>query len=337
MKINQIVEGGWSSTATQDTKITPPLVKAVLPVVKQFIAGFNNWLKTQNMPPMKMGVPVGSTAYYQRDDDDTEYGDIDLQTVAPDMPGKNDGQVARVYNKLLDQYIADTKPSQIDGSAPAMGHPIFKVGDQYIQVDFVWATETYADWSRYRMTPAHKVKGTVHGSIFSSFGNVINASIQGSGVQMKIKDNMPAQFSKTRKPDSLEVLSSNMQTFGIDILRWMHDKMDIRDPLRVAPLLKANPGLDTKDIQSKQLTDVIKGLADSFAMNNMYGKFNLANINNRQELIDAFIADFTTKMQTSAASSKFDKAESPEAKAAADATKAKFIKGIDFIKQLMQG
>lgn len=336
MKIQQIVEGGWTSTATQDTKITPPLVKAVLPVVKQFISGFNNWLKTQNMPPMKMGVPVGSTAYYQQDDDDTVYGDIDLQTVAPDMPDKNDSQVGRIYNKLMDQYIAETKPTQVDDSQPAAGQPIFKVGDQFVQVDFVWSTEKYADWSRYRMTPARGVKGTVHGSIFSSLGNVIEMSIQGAGAQMKIKDGMPAQYAKTRKPDSIEVLTSNMQTFGIDILRWMHNKMELQDPLRVAPLLKANPGLDTKDIQSKQLTDVVKGLADSFALNDMYGKFNLSKLNNRQELIDVFIADFTAKMQKSATASKFDKAESPEAKAVADATKAKFIKGIDFIKQLMQ-
>lgn len=337
MKITHIIEGGWSSTATQDTTITPKLVKAVLPVVEKFVVGFNKWLATQNMPPMKTGHPIGSTAYYQQDDENTEYGDIDLQTIAPDMPDKTDSQVARIYNELLDKYVSERRPSMVHYEGKSLaGHPIFQVGGDYVQVDFVWSTQKYADWSRYRMTPAHGIKGAVHGSMFSSFGETIDVSIQSVGAQMKIKDGMPAPFSRTRKPDSLETLSLDMRSFGIDILRWMHDKMGIDAPLQVSPLLKANPGLNVENITSEQLADVLKGLAESFAMNDMYGKFNLSKYSNQQELIDAFINHFSDKMTKAASASKFDKAESPEAMAKAQATKKKLLNGIEYVKNLMQ-
>ena len=338
MKISSIInEGGWSSTATQGTRITPGLVKQVLPVVDEFVSGFNKWLETQNTPPMKTGHPIGSTAYYQRDDEDTEYGDIDLQTIAPDHPDKTDNQVARMYNELLDQYVADRRPPQIHYEGKSLaGHPIFKVGDQYVQVDFVWSTQKYADWSRYRMTPAHGVKGAVHGSMFSSFGEVVHISIQSVGAQMKVRDGESQPFSRTRKFDSLETLSLDMSRFGLDIVRWMHNKMDIDEPLQLSKRLKANPGLDVDNIRSEQLADVLKGMAETFELNDMYGKFNLAPYSNKEELVSAFLDHFSAKMKKAASASKFDKAKSPEAQAKADATKKKLLGGIDFVKGLMQ-
>ena len=337
MKFAEIIsEGGWSSTATQGTTITPALVKQVLPVVKQFIGGFNKWLATQQMPPMKMGHPIGSTAYYQRDDEDTEYGDIDLQTIAPDHPDKTDSQVARQYNELLDRYVADKRPPQIHYEGKSLaGHPIFNVGDQYVQVDFVWTTEKYADWSRYRMTPARGVKGAVHGSMFSSFGEVINISIQSVGAQMKVRDGEAAPFARTRKYDSLETLSLDMRKFGLDIVRWLHKKMDINEPLRLSKTLKANPGLNVDDIRSEQLASVLKGMAETFEINDMYGKFNLSDYNNKDELINAFLEHFKSKMEKAASASKFDKAEGPEAVAKAKATKDKLLGGISFVTKLM--
>jgi len=338
MKINQIInEGGWSSTATQGTTITPVLVKQVLPVVEQFVTGFNKWLKTQNTPPMKTGHPIGSTAYYMRDDDDTEYGDIDLQTIAPDHPDKTDSQVARMYNELLDRYVDERRPPQIHYEGKSLaGHPIFKVGDQYIQVDFVWATEKYADWSRYRMTPAHGVKGAVHGSMFSSFGEIIHISIQAAGAQMKVRDGEAAPFSRTRKYDSLETLSLDMRSFGLDITSWLHDKMDIDEPLQLSKTLKANPGLNVDNIRSEQLALVLKGMAETFEINNMYGKFNLSDIKSKDDLIQKFISHFSNKMQTAASNSKFDKADSPAAVAKAKATKDKLLGGITYITKLMK-
>ena len=56
--------GGWTSTVTQNTVITPPLVKAVLPIVTQFIDKFNNWLDLRTDTPIYVGALLGSSAYY---------------------------------------------------------------------------------------------------------------------------------------------------------------------------------------------------------------------------------------------------------------------------------
>lgn len=338
MKIHQIIrEGGWTSTVIQDTRITPQLVRQVLPVVEQFVAAFNVWLKEQGVPPMKMGAPIGSTAYYQKDSPDTEYGDIDLQTIAPDHPEKTESQVAGIYNKLMDQFIEQKRPPQIHyENKSSAGHPIFKVGKSYVQVDFVWATEQYADWSKHRMTPAHKVKGAVHGSMFSSWGAVMNISLQSSGAQMKIKDNQSQPFARNRNYDTVETITTDMTTFGLDIAKWMHSRMSTQKTFRPSRKLAANPGLDTNNITSEQLADVFKGMAETFEINDMYGKFNLEGFTGSDDLISSFLSHYQDKMVAAANSSKFDKAEGEAAVAHANATKKKLLGGIEFVKDLMR-
>lgn len=337
MLITEILnEGGWASAATQGTKIRPSTVKAVLPVVKRFIDKFNKWAVAHDTPPMKMGDPLGSSAYYQRDDEDTEYGDIDLQTIAPDMPGKSSGQIATYYNKLLGDFVASERPPEIHYEGKFTGNPIFKIGDEFVQVDFVWSTENYADWARWRSTPERGLKGVIYGSMFSSFGDVIDISIQSSGAQMKIVNDQPAKFARTRKFDELATLSSNMSNFGVDILNWLYQRMGGQGRPKIDPLLKSNPGLDTQNISGEQLANVLKGLAKSFELNNMYGKFNLKDYSNADELINAFIENFSAKMHKSASSSKYDKAESPEAQRKAREAKEKILKGIDYIKRVMR-
>lgn len=338
MRILEIInEGGWATTATQNTTITPSTVKKVLPVVEKFINDFNKWLAKQNVPPMKMGHPLGSSAYYQQDDEDTEYGDIDLQVIAPDHPDQTSSQTAGFYNKLIDQYVGETKPAYIHYENKSLsGKPIFNVGGDFVQVDFVWATQKYADWARWRTTPERGLKGAVYGLLFSSLGEVMNTSIQGAGAQMKIVGDQPAPFAKTRKFDELVTLTSNIETLGLDILRWTYKRMGREGKIRLDPLLKANPGVDTSNIQAKQLVDMIKGLARSFELNDMYGEFNLASHSNADDFINAFLSDYAERINKAVNNTKFDKAETTAAKAKAASTKEKLSKGLDYITQLMK-
>ena len=75
-------EGGWDSTVTQSTTITPSVVKAALDVVKQVVLGFNKWLSAKELTTVEIGHPLGSTAWHDNDPEDKVYGDIDLQIVA---------------------------------------------------------------------------------------------------------------------------------------------------------------------------------------------------------------------------------------------------------------
>lgn len=336
MLIQEILtEGGWASTATQGTKITPNTVKKVLPVVEKFVAKFNQWAVKNNIEPVKIGSPLGSTAYYQNDPEDKEYGDIDLQVIAPDVPGKNAGQTSTLYTNYFDRFVQETNPPELHDEKFTK-NPVFQVGNDFVQVDFVWAVQSLSQWSRIRMTPPKNLKGAVHGSMFSSFGDIMHISMQGSGAQLKITDGEIKPYAKTRKFSSLETLSTNMETFGIDIVRWLHQHMGLTGDIKLSPLLKKNPGLNIQEIKSEQLADVIKGVAQTFEINDMYGKANLREYSNTQDFINAFLNTFTEKLQTAINSTKFDKAQSPEAVKKAQETKDKLQFGIDYITSLFR-
>lgn len=336
MLISEIIhEGGWASTATQDTVITPNTVKQVLPVVKQFIDQFNRWAKSKDILPVVMGKPLGSTAYYAQDPDDKEYGDIDLQVVAPDIEGKNAGQVGTLYTKYFDEFVQETQPKSLHDEKFTK-NPVFRVGNDFVQVDFVWAVKSLSNWSGARMTPPQNIKGAVHGNMFSSFGDIMHISIQGSGAQLKIVDGEIKPYARTRKFDSLETLSTNIEQFGVDIVRWLHQHMGMPGAVKISARLKKHPGLDTKEIRSEQLAEVIKGVAESFELNNMYGRANLSDYANAQQFIDAFVARFTDKLQTAINSTKFDKAQTPRALKKAQETKDKLQQGIDYITSIFR-
>ena len=336
MLIREIIaEGGWASTATQGTKITPQTVKNVLPVVEQFIKRFNVWAKSKGIAPVEIGGPLGSTAYYTRDPEDKEYGDIDLQVIAPDMEGKSALQVGTIYTNYFNEFVQEIRPRELHDKEFTR-NPVFQVGKDFVQVDFVWAVSSLSKWSKSRMIPPQNVKGAVHGNMFSSFGEIMHVSIQGSGAQIKLVGNEIRPFATTRKYDRLDNMSTDIENFGVDIVRWLHNHMKIPTPLKIAPLLQQNPGLDTKEISSQQLSRVIKGVAQTFEANDMFGKANLKEFNNAEEFIRAFIDHFTDKMEKAINSTKFDKAQSPEAIKKAQDTKNKLEYGIEFVSKLMQ-
>ena len=336
MKISEILapalqEGGWSDVVTQNTVITPEVVRQALTVVKKFTADFNRWLASHDQPTVEMGHPLGSTAWHGRDAADATYGDIDLQMIAPVQDNSQSvSQLASQWNTMADKFIAETQPSYVyDQGKPSAGHIIFQIAaDQYVQVDMIWTPAALANWARYRMTPAHKVKGAMYGNLFSTLGEIMHISIQSSGAQIKVKDGEALPFAKSRKYDALETLSQDIERFGLDILVELYKKIypqqDVKN-IVVDPLLQANPGIDPENITAQRLVDVIKGLARSFQANRMYGHFNLRHIKDYAEFIAEFKKHYLGKLDVAVNSTKFDKAASPEAQAKAEETKNKMI------------
>ena len=324
-------EGGWDSTVTQSTVITPSVVRAALNTVAKFVNDFNRWLIQKSLPEVEIGHPLGSTAWHTHDPDDKVYGDIDLQMIAPpidtaDTPSK----FAAHWNKLLDDYIADADSKLVHNTGnPANGHVIFALGDDhYVQVDMIWTEPKLASWSRYRMTPAHNIKGATYGNLFSTLGEIMHMSIQSAGVQMKIKDGEPVPFSKSRKFDSLETLTTNIESFGLDIVKQLYRKMypgKDTAQLKIDPLLKRRPGIDKNEITAANLASVVKGVGRTFELNNMYGRYNLKEIANYDDFIQQFKTHYMGKLHAAIGATKFDKAETPEAKARADDVKEKLM------------
>ena len=340
MRAFELLEGGWESVATQSTKITPEITRAALKQVTKFTADFNNYLKEQGVLPVEMGNPTGSSAYYKVDADDKVYGDIDLQMIAPEQGGMTTGQLTTFYNKHMNDFIKSNKlPYVHDEGKEIRGHVIFIIGkDAYVQVDMIWAIKKEADWARYRTTPEQGVKGLVYGSLYSSLGEIINMSIQLAGAQMKIKDGLPVNFQKNRKVDSVETLSLDIENFGVDILRELFGRIYPDTPIgsmQVDPELKANPGLVKDNIKMASLIGVIRGLGKSFALNEMYSKYNLRDIASYDDFIEKFMTHLRAKTEAAKVAKKFDKAKTPEAKAKVEHIRQQIDAGMATVEKLI--
>ena len=338
MKIFEILrEGGWDDTVTQSTVIGPIVVKTALKITEKFAQDFSAWLEANGHQGVKMGAPTGSSAYHDVDPEDHVYGDIDLQMIAPPVAG-TPSQFSGHYNKLVDQFIAAVRPQYIYNTGkPANGHIIVALGNSaYVQVDLIWATPKLSTWARWRMTPERGVKGLICGNMYSSLGEIMGLAIQHSGVQMKIKGDQPINYQRGRKEDRIDTLTTNIERFAYDLLVELFKRIHPgQTDLRVSPRLKAHPGLNTKEVRVADLAEAIKGLAESFEMNRMYGQHVLAPFANKEEFINQFLLHYIGKANEAAAATKFDKATTPEARARAQDTKNKIAKGVELVKGYM--
>ena len=322
--------------ATQQTTLTPKIVRAAINTTKQFIADFNKFLETKGVPPIKMGALLGSTAYLEVDPEDKEYGDIDLQILIPKQEGKTGPQVAKIYNDLVDEFNKTYRPDYIhDPDLPANGHIIVRISnDAFVQVDLIWTQEDVGDWVQWRMTPEHNVKGLITGNMFSTLGEIMGIAIQHLGVQVKMKGGKPINYQRGRKQDSIETISTDPTTFGYDILKNFYENIyGTTKGMKVDPMLKQHPGITRGNIKVSDLAYMIQGLARSFELNDMYGKYILKDFANADQFIKAFLDRYFLKAERQKTAKKFDKAQSPEALAKVEHTRELIDKGVEIVKK----
>jgi hypothetical protein len=334
MRIHEvIVEGGWDTTATQGTVITPSTVKTALPKIDKLISGFNYWLGRKNIQPVRVGAPTGSSAYHDVDPEDKIYGDIDLQIVVPETEeteGKTTSQVQGYWYKLLDEYIKSVSLDYIHPDSEP-GHPIVSIGDdKWVQVDLMPHPQPLEKWGRYRVTPERGMKGLLMGNMFSVLGELLMMSIQHAGVQFKVRDKVKQPYARTRKDYELVTLSTDIETFVRDIFDHEAELQNIKEP-RVDALLSKYPGVDPEDIKIANMVNAVKGLAKSFEINDMYGKGDLENYSNADGFISAFKQLYTQKAEKDITAKKRDKAETPEARARAESDRQKVAQGLETV------
>ena len=193
-----------------------------------------------------------------------------------------------------------------------------------------------ATWGRYRVTPERGVKGMLNGNMFSVLGEMLMMSIQHAGVQFKERGGQKLPYTKTRKDYNLVTLTTDVTHFVRDIFDHEYELITGRDPstAKVDPLLANHPGSDLEDIKISNLVNAVKGLAGSFEANGMYGKGDLAGYANATDFLNKFWAIYEGKAMKDINASKRDKAETPEAKARAQADKDKILKGLKMVKGL---
>jgi len=347
MKIKDLFEGGWETTATQSTVITPGITKVALGVMKnQFIPDFNKFLAGQNIEPIEMGHPTGSSAHYQKDPEEVIYGDIDLQIVVPYIEGRNTtGERQSFWGSKIVQFIKQhgdvpyLHPENAAMIARKEGNgPVIKVGpEQYIQIDIMPHTKELAQWGRYRATAERGLKGLLNGNIFAILSSMFDVNLQHSGLQYKAVDGKKVNYSNTRKGYDLTTLGTNINTFVYDLFKH---EVDLIKPSKVVvdPLLKSNQGVqkvnDPEELRVLPLVNSVKGLARSFEASGMFGQGELEKYSNAKDFINQFVNLYMEKAGYAIANKKRDKAITQQAIDRAKSDRDNIAKGAEYVKYL---
>lgn len=318
-----ILEGGWGTTLNQDTKLTPSLVRKTVRLVEKFFDEFNKHAKKEGLSEIEFLGPVGSVSYYEKDEQDDpekEYGDIDCLVSIPKDESKTEHKNVYInYHNILDfvrkinlPYIVFTPESKTSGQ-----FLMFKVDDSYVQVDLIFTFTQSKEWAKARYKPEHNVKGALYGNLISSIAEVLDLSIQGYGVQQKMRDGIIVPF-RTQKAE-LKTVSVNPKEFMIDILRNVCGKN-----AKISDDLKKFSGFKPENVKIEDIAKSIKGLAKSFEINNAYGKEQLKKFKSSKEFLQSISDVYRQKMDKAITSTKFDKVTSEYGKEKAKKVKQQF-------------
>jgi hypothetical protein len=325
MLLIELFEGGWTTTVTQGTVIHPSTVKKALAIMEKFIADFNSYAKQNGIPSVKIGYPTGSSAYHEIDTEDKIYGDIDLQIVVPelkDKPNMSTGQTQYYWNKQFGDFVKATNPNYVHPESTP-GHPILQIGqDAWVQIDMMPHPEPIATW----------------GNMFAVTGELLMLNLQHAGVQYKEQNGRRVPYAAAKKDFELKTISTNMETFMRDIFDHEYKTITYRDPknAKIDPLLEKYPGNNLKDVQINNLVNAVKGMAKSFELNGMYGKGSLNAFANAEDFLNKFVEVYMAKAQGAINAPKRDKAETPEAKARAEADKKAIAQGAKMVYNLFK-
>jgi len=331
-----ITEGGWATNKTQDTIIRPMIIADCVAKLSVLGADFNRHCQSESvkLPPLEFLKPVGSGSWYQDDiksQPDKVYGDVDYMVSYPvlDLEGKNDraNEIATVklYNAELMSFIKSQNYSFLDIeesvkiSQPDSIKLIMNVkvgeGEGWIQVDMIVTHSGYKDWAIFRMTPIRNVKGFVLGNLYSSFGEVLDLSIQPRGVRVKFSGSQMVAYSK-RAATEERLLTSNITTFMHDIAQFFWEQSGTDKPYKESQSLEIWRGIDPKSPTFEDLCDGVRAVAETLEQLGEFG--TVIKYKNAKELIDAVKAQYIQKMTAAAAAEKFNKATTPAAFAAAE-------------------
>jgi len=332
--INLLIEGGWSSQLTQNTRLTPSVVEECVYLYQKFVDDFNSYLKSKNLPEVQAGKPVGSSAYFKKDIQDypdKEYGDVDMMFYIPKIEGASDNKNKSIYSKEILEYLKDNQNVQSENGT----NLIFKLKDGgYAQIDLVNAYYENKDWAAARMTPERGIKGAIGGYLYSSLADILNLSISANGVQVKLKNNSPVKFT-SGKVDKIDTVTRDISNLGMDICKYYYKIITNKSPetMKISPSLRKTPGINPEDVKNIDIANTVKGIGDTLELNGLFGQGSLSNIDSTNDFINKIAKVYYDKMNDAINAPKFDKAEGPEGQRKAEDAKNKLTAGL---KQTLQ-
>ena len=335
-------EGGWRSTATQSTIITPKKVSNILTAMNNFVSEFNAYSK---LPPIKSNGPVGSAMYYKQDlqKDGVEYGDIDIQIVLPEESNDRISQLEsnKKYSEKIRQFIQEKKPSYIYPNFQdkdfGVGYLIFDVAGEKIQVDLVLSYKVSAEWTKIRTTPEKGLKGFVTGTLLSALSNALNV-VLGSNTNPYVNTVDGKVASSLIKTNAKPVFFNPNQVF-LDILKFYGKLAGV--PKVNSSALQGHYGLDANDPSLKKKCEAVVALSKALDNNKVFDKGVVVSkdgttFKSREEFVKYVLDTFIKNMESASTAKKLEKAATPEAMKNIEKIKRDANLGIELANQLIR-
>jgi hypothetical protein len=122
----------------------------------------------------------------------------------------------------------------------------------------------------------------------------------------------------------------------LDILKYEAEQQGIPHPI-IDPRLRKHRGVDIENVSIKNFAEGIKGLANSFAANLMYGEGDLAKFEDNVDFLQKFLQRYEEKAMVDVNSKKRDKAQTPQAIARAEQDRQKVLQGLATVKGYFNG
>ncbi len=341
-KGGQLQEGGWRSTETQSTVITPSKIVKIIDVFNKFIDEFNQY---SGLPPIKSNGPVGSALYYKNDlgDESVTYGDADIQVIYPVETNDKALQIStkKLYDEKVRDFISTKKPSYILPNPTdkdyGSGYLIFVIDGENIQVDLVKSFTVTADWVKVRTTPERGLKGFVTGMLMSAFSEVLNVSVGSNANPHFNLLNGLIVGSPLKKGTTQHYL--NPDEVYLDIVKY-YGKMAGKEVIDDTNL-KGRLGLNPTDPRFKTRCEDIVAIANTLDANGIFEAGVIRSkdgdiIRSRQQFIDKIKKTFIEMMEEAKIAKKFDKATTAQAFSTIEKVKKHADIGIDVATQLIK-
>lgn len=348
---NYVFEGGWATTKTQDTVIKPKIIADSVKKLNAIGSDFAKHCQSIELPPLEFSKPIGSGTWYEDDinsQPDKVYGDVDFMVSCPvlELTGKDrradEIATVKLYNKELLNFLEkqnyafidlkETKSVSSDSALKLIMAVTTAEGEGWIQVDMIVTHTDYKEWAIFRMTPIRNVKGFVLGNLYSSFGEVLEISIQPRGVRAKFAGTSMVSYSKRAGVEE-KLLTANINTFMNDIAKFFWEQSGTEKPYEPSASLSSWKGINPSNPTFEDLCTGIKAVAETLEKLGEFG--TVLKYRSAKDLLEAVKARYIEKMETAASATKLDKIATPAAQAAADKLRAFVTEYTSKIKSLI--
>ena len=311
--------GGWATTKTQGTKITPAVLQEAIGVLENIFNDFNQWAQAHGFNSLTVVGPGGSGVYFKKDleeNPEKAYGDVDILVMYPlDEPQGRQAEIdtLKKYNGLFLQWLAKTTRPDLDKeetTAISKGtlKLVINLTDGPVQVDIISTFNYSSDWAKARYTPIRGIKGFVVGFLYQAFGNALDVSVTDRGVVAKIKGGELVN-PLLRKGVEERIVTRDFNRFLAQLAEFTDEfTRGEKRAVQLDQYLEQHPGIDVADLSLEQICNGILGFARTLEQN---GTFELpkSKYQNSQQFLQKVVDIYKIKIDKHTSSSKYNKAE----------------------------